>query len=92
MNKRSLSQRTRSKYGAGNYRGVHWAERAGKWQVAIRVNGKNKHFGSFEDEEDGLTAVNAAYAEHFPDNPELQQVTRNKRLKELNLATCGKWV
>lgn len=91
MNKRSLSQRTRSSYGKNKYRGVTWSKTAKKWQVFIKVNGKNKYFGSFKDEEVGREAVNKAYAEHFPNNPELQQSTHKEKLLEVNSLICGKW-
>jgi len=90
MNKRSLSQRTRPSYGKGHYRGVSWNDRAEKWQVCIKVDGKNKRFGYFRSEEDGLEAVNKAYAKHFPNNPELQQTTHKEKLLDLNIA-CMKW-
>jgi len=91
MNKRSLSQRTRPSFGKNRYRGVSWHRRAKKWQTSIKVDGKNKYFGSFDDELGGLTAVNDAYAEYFPDNPELQQAPHKETLLALNAATCGKW-
>jgi len=90
MNKRSLSQRTRPSYGKGHYRGVNWHKRHKHWQACIKVNEKNKYLGSFEDEEDGLTAVNKAYAKYFPNNPELQQITHKEKLLDLNVA-CMKW-
>jgi len=89
MNKRSLSQRTRP--GKNKYRGVTWNRRAGKWQACIKISGKNKHFGNFEEELDGLMAVNEAYFKYFPDNPELQQVNQKEKLLDLNSAICGKW-
>ena len=91
MNKRSVSQRTRKTYGKGHYRGVNWDERAKSWQVSLRVKGKIKYIGYFKDEEDGLTAINSAYARYFPDNPELQQKTYKETLINENKLICGKW-
>lgn len=91
MSRRSISQRTRPSYGKNKYRGVNWNDRAGKWQVCIKVNGKNKYFGYFSDDLDGLTAVNKAYAKHFPNNPELQQIPYKEKLLNVNSIICGKW-
>lgn len=91
MNKRSLSQRTRLSFGKNKYRGVYWNCKAEKWQVSIKVDGKNKYFGSFGNELDGLNAVNKAYANYFPDNPELQQIPHKEKLLNVNSAICGKW-
>ena len=91
LGKRSLSQRLRPSFGKNRYRGVTWHCVAKKWQATIKVDGKNKHYGSFTSEEDGLEAVNKAYAEHFPDNLELQQATHKEKLLSTNSATCGKW-
>lgn len=91
MNNRSLSQRTRKPYGQNKYRGVTWHKRHKHWQVSIKVDGVNKYFGNFDSEEDGLEAVNNAYAEYFPDNPELQQLTQQKMLVKENDLICRKW-
>lgn len=73
MNSRSLKQRTRAGYGSSPYRGVSWNTRSGKWKGEIRLPGGNKGLGYYATELDALEAVNAAYAEHFLDYPELQQ-------------------
>ena len=91
MNKRSLSQRTRPSFGRNKYRGVHWHKKHKHWQVCINVDGNNKYFGNFDEELDGLEAVNKAYAKYFPDNPELQQATQKENLLNLNEIICGKW-
>ena len=91
MNKRSLSQRTRKTYGKGHYRGVSWIEKLGKWQVSFKVNGKEKYIGCFADELDGLEAINAAYAQYFPNNPELQQKPYKPEIAEENELICMKW-
>lgn len=73
MNSRSLKQRTRPGYGASPYRGVAWNSQQSKWVGCIKLSGGNKHLGYFNDELEALSAVNTAYAEIFPDYPELQQ-------------------
>ena len=91
INKRSLSQRTRPSFGKNTYRGVNWHRRAEKWYACIKINGKNKYLGSFDEEMDGLDAVNKAYADYFPGNPELQQIPHKEKLLNVNSAICGKW-
>ena len=89
MNNRSLGQRTRQ--GKGNYRGVNWHKKHEHWQVSIKIDGINKYFGNFDNELDGLEAVNKANAKYFPDNPELQQVTHIQKVLNINSVICGKW-
>lgn len=91
MNSRSLSQRLRASYGVGNYRGVIWHKTHKKWMVSLKVDGKNKHIGNFENEEDGRIAINKAYKKHFPNNPELHQEPSNKKLAKLNDMTSMQW-
>lgn len=91
MNNRSQSQRARPSFGKNRYRGVNWHKKHKHWQVCIKVGGSNKYFGNFDDELDGLEAVNKAYAKYFPDNPELQQAPQKEKLLNLNNMTCGKW-
>ena len=43
--------------GTSRHRGVHWHERDGKWQAQLMVDGKVKHLGYFEDEEEAARAV-----------------------------------
>ena len=38
-----------------------------KWEARIRVDGKNKHLGSFVDEDDAGRAYDAAIRKHYPD-------------------------
>ena len=42
------------------HKGVSWYRRFGKWQAAIRVNGKSMNLGRFDDEDDAARAYNAA--------------------------------
>mmetsp|Transcript_8551 Transcript_8551/g.12081 ORF Transcript_8551/g.12081 Transcript_8551/m.12081 type:complete len:411 (-) Transcript_8551:192-1424(-) len=58
------------------YIGVSYHANRGKWQVKIRSNGKQKHLGYFEDEDDAARAYNrAALAVHS--NPKINQVPDN---------------
>lgn len=47
------------------HKGVSWNKRVQKWQVCIRVNGKNKHLGLFDDIEDAARAYNQAAKKHY---------------------------
>ena len=35
---------------SSKYKGVYWNKRDCKWQATIRINGKTKHLGLFDDE------------------------------------------
>ena len=38
---------------ASGYPGVSWSKIANKWQVGLKVNGKRRHLGFFDDKEKG---------------------------------------
>jgi len=42
------------------YRGVCWYRLGGKWQARIKVDGRERHLGYFEDEEDAADAYDTA--------------------------------
>jgi len=45
---------------SSKYKGVYWHKRNRKWQSSITINGKNKHLGLFDNEEDAyITCQNA---------------------------------
>jgi hypothetical protein len=47
-------------------RGVSWHKREKKWRAKIRVNGIDKHLGSFNDIEDARKAVEIGIKEYMP--------------------------
>lgn len=44
--------------------GVSWYRSAGKWRAQIRVEGKKKHLGLFDEIKDAAKAVEAAEAKY----------------------------
>ena len=54
MNKRGRSSRT------SKYKGVCYAKRRNKWQASIRVDGKERFLGYFNNEEDAAKAYDEA--------------------------------
>jgi len=51
---RSENMRNRNKFGgcSSNYKGVSFENRKCKWRAQVRTNGKKKHLGYFETEEE----------------------------------------
>lgn len=43
---------TKDKRGASKYPGVHWHKRIKKWCSSIRINGRLKHLGYFDNEKE----------------------------------------
>ena len=46
--------------GSSKFRGVYKAKGVGKWGSRIKVNGKTKHLGTFDNEKDAAMAYDAA--------------------------------
>ena len=44
---------------------MSWRRNEKKWQVAIRINGKKKHVGRFDNEEDAARAYDKKAREHY---------------------------
>jgi hypothetical protein len=45
----NTQNRGENKNNTSGFRGVAWSKAAGKWQAGIKVDGKRKHLGLFED-------------------------------------------
>jgi hypothetical protein len=53
------NQQIRSGGKSSKYKGVSWYAPSAKWASHIKVNGKQKHLGHFENEEDAARAYDA---------------------------------
>lgn len=51
--------------GTSAFKGVHWASRHQRWIATIHVNGRRKHVGMFDSEEDAAKAYAAAARGEF---------------------------
>lgn len=56
------------------YKGIWFANHAGRWRAAIKINGRSKHLGYFETPESAALAYNAAALEYFGEFAHLNDV------------------
>lgn len=58
----SQNQRNRGKQtnNTSGYKGVDWHKHSQKWRARIRINGKSKHLGRFDDLQEAAKAYNKA--------------------------------
>jgi len=50
---------------SSKYKGVTWDKKMNKWRAKIRINGKQKHLGYFDDEKEASEAYNKKSKEVF---------------------------
>ena len=55
--------RTKLLNNTSGHKNIFWDKRDSKWKVQLRVNGKNKHYGYFENIEDAVIKRNQAILE-----------------------------
>lgn len=53
------------KNNTSGYPGVNWAKREQKWRARIKVDGKEKHLGYFDDKNDAIAAKKYAEEKYF---------------------------
>jgi hypothetical protein len=68
LRKASKSQNAmnmKTRYGMSKFKGVSWNKRDKKWQVRIGIDGKQKHLGNYDCEEDAARAYDEKAIELF---------------------------
>ena len=58
---------------SSSFRGVMFHQRDGKWQAKIRIDGKTKHLGYFDDEEEAAHAYDEEARRHWDEETLPQQ-------------------
>lgn len=64
LNRRGVFKRSGC-FTSSRFKGVTWNRAKGKWQAAIRVDGRSKHLGLFTQEQSAAEAYNKAAAIAF---------------------------
>ncbi len=59
----NMQFRQRQSNNNSGHMGVHFDKNRGKWRATIKINGKQKHLGSFVDKEDAIIARRAKVKE-----------------------------
>lgn len=54
---KSEQSKNKRPYGKSNIKGVYFSKKNNKWQASVKVGGKNKHLGSFDNKDDAASAV-----------------------------------
>ena len=65
------------KNSSSQYKGVTWHKRDKKWQVTIRINGKNKYLESFDNEIDAALTYNTKAIKLYGDYANLNIIGSN---------------
>ena len=71
---RNMFNMTSHKDSTSPYKGVYWNKERKKWTTQIAINGKRKHIGHFENEEDAAEAYNQAAKKYFGEYAKLNQI------------------
>jgi hypothetical protein len=71
-NQRNMSKHKNSR---SIYKGVSFYKRVNKWVAQIRIDGKNKHLGYFENEKDAAKAYNEAAIHNFCEYALLNEIS-----------------
>lgn len=78
---RAQNRMNASKYsnGASNYKGVTFDKRYNKYRAQIKTNGKSKHIGYYDTEEEAALAYNRAAQELFDEYAYLNEIKTTKQ-------------
>jgi len=57
---RKLTRKTRKT----RYTGIHWDKRSRKWEVLVRIDGRNRGFGAYADEVEAAKAYDRVAKQH----------------------------
>jgi len=69
----------RAQGGTSTFKGVHAYGCKSKWRVRIMVNGKRKHVGCFDDEQEAARAYDTSAIQHFGEFARLNFPIPNQR-------------
>jgi hypothetical protein len=65
--KENAMNRTCAKNSKSGRKGVSWNKASGKWMVFIKLDGKNRNLGSFDDIEEAAAAYAKSAKKHYPE-------------------------
>jgi hypothetical protein len=70
----AMNQRRHSNNRSSRFKGVWWEARRNKWRAYIRAEGKIKHIGLFDREQDAARAYNLAALHYYGEFANLNQL------------------
>ncbi len=72
--KENQGNRLKQQNTSSKFKGVHFHKQIQKWQTRITIDGKKKHLGYFENEDDAARAYNEAAKQYFKEYAKLNDV------------------
>ena len=72
--KQNMQNRGGERNTSSRYKGVHWDKNARKWRSMIGVDGKVRHLGYFEIEDEAALAYNQAASQHHGEFARLNKI------------------
>lgn len=65
-------------HGTSRYKGVGWYKSLNKWRARIKVNGKHKHLGYFESEDDAGKEYNKYAIKYFGTLAKINDINKGR--------------